>query len=400
MATKKIPFDSIYYDPKFNHRGIDEQLVADLCESMCRKLPNGEYTGLLEAIEVTHVIVPGEDGGSESKHKVTDGAHRYLALLRVRDTKEDVFSKIVPNGKIEAKIVEGDLESLKDISVTHNTHRKNLEPWEVYNEIMRRHNQGQDTYEIAGVLRIQQPRVSEFISFQDVLPEIHEKWREGVVAHHDMIQFAALSREDQESAFAAFLSGVEDAGGKKAAARKELKKKVKEKGGKREYANAGKPSRKSMETFAMRAYQGAHTASTAAERHFWNAIAAAFKVVNGQIPFDKLSVDKEYVTKKEVSEAEAALAAEAEKAERKAERAKAAKAKAAKKPKADKKPKAEPKPKADKKPKAEPKPKADKKPKAEKAAKAEKKPAAAKKTKAEPKPKAEAKPKTTAKKAK
>jgi hypothetical protein len=313
MSMKKVSFDSIVADKKLNHRGTDPGAVDVILQSLPKH-------GLITPITCMAVVRPTEDGGSEQIFKVIDGFHRFDAVKKFRKKDPEAFEKLFPNGKLEITVRDGDPEELHDQGIVANTHRKQLEPWEIYAEIVRRERLGRDQYETAADLNIQQPRIAEFLSFQKCITDVHEQWRAGVLSHNDMIQFAALEDEEQEKQLKTFLSGVEASGGKKAEARKELKKKAQE--GKREYANAGKPSRKKLESFAQHAYVNAVSSEKAADRHFWNAIAAAFKVVNGETDFKKLTPEKEWVSKKEATAAEEFVALEAERLARKAEKAK------------------------------------------------------------------------------
>lgn len=354
MATKKkIAFNSIVYDPKFNHRSLDRQLVDDLKKSIM-------VDGLLSSIECTPYIDVGEEGESVQKHKLVDGAHRHLALCELRDSTDPAeiatFEKVVPNGKFEVDLTEGDYEKLRERSVKHNTYRKELEPHEVYSEVLRLAGIGRDQYETAEILRIQQPRVAELLSFQAVSLEGHDLWRRGVLSNADMVKLASLSPEDQDTALKAFegvagAPATKEAKASKAKARKALKATASEKGSKRAYANAGKPTRKKLASYVPQIAVRAQHAKTADERAFFNALAAAFKVVNGELDFEKISFDKTYVTKKDADEAQKLLDAAAAKAAAKAEKVKAKKPKKEKAAKAEKPAKA-PKKAAKKAPKA------------------------------------------------
>lgn len=357
MSIKKVPFDDIIYDEHFNHRPIDIAYKHELRGDIERKKE------LLEHLKVAKVIVAGDDGASEVKYKIVDGAHRFHALLDLRLENADVFHTLVPGDKLEVELVEGDVSALRDRSVRHNTYRKALEPWEVYGEIRRRIAEGQDQYEIAEVLRIQQPRVAEYLSFEKVLTDGHIFWKQGLLSHADMVKLASLDTEDQEKALEAFraatgavatLAGDEassaptaplsakEVKAAKAAARKNLGKVAKEKGQRREYANAGKPTRQKLASYVPVVASRAVHAKTAGDRTFFNAVAAAFKVFNGELSFEKLDPAKTYVSEKEAKEAEKLLAEleakEAKKAEKAAKAAEKAKAKAKPKGKAKEKP--------------------------------------------------------------
>lgn len=315
MTVKKIEFATLVADKKMNHRGLDQELVDSLIHSI-------QDVGLRTPLTCVSVVRASDDGASEQCFKVVDGFHRHKALEKIFKKDPEAFAKLFPGGKVEISVAEGDVEELHDLGVIMNTHRKQLEPWEIYAEIVRRERAGRDQYETAADLRIQQPRIAEFLSFQKCITDVHEQWRAGVLSHNDMIQFAALDADEQEKQLKTFLTGVAASGGKKAEARKELKKKAQE--GKREYANSGKPSRKKLESFAQHAYVNAVSSEKAADRHFWNAIAAAFKVVNGETDFKKLTPEKEWVSKKEATAAEEFVTLEQERAAKKAERAKKA----------------------------------------------------------------------------
>lgn len=384
--SKKVPYKSIVCEYATNHRAINPEFVQELKASMLQKVA-GKSRGLLEEIKCVFTVRPGDDGMGEEVWLVVDGMHRYTALELLRNSTDPdevaAFEEIVSNGKLSINETAGDAGELRDTAVISNTHRQKLTPYEYYLEAVKR-SQYQDQYEIASVLRIQQPRVAELLSFQKLIPEIHDAWRAGELYTHDLVQFVTLDDDAQAAAFKAFSAQVQAAGGSKKEARKALKADVKAKGKKREYANTGKPSRQTLAGFVPHVYVRAHTAKTAKERDFYNALAAAFKVMNGELTFEKLSISQTYVTVKEASAAEQALAEAEAKAAAKAEKA-AKKASKPKKAKAPKPPKAEKPAKASKAPKAE-------KPKKEKAAKAPKaeKP---KKEKAAKAPKAPKKPK-------
>ena len=250
MATKKkVPFSSIIYDEKFNHRDIAEPFVEELVTSILSD-------GLMDEIECAEITVVGDDGASEHRYKIVDGGHRFAALKRIEEQSSEAFAKLAPNGKLEVKIANGDYDALRDRSVKHNTYRKQLEPWEIYAEIVRRTVLGQDQREIAAVLRIQQPRVAEYLSFQKVVAHGHELWRAGAIANADMVKLASLDDDAQEAMLAPFADAhalkSEDAKAAKSAkatARKNLKQEAKEKGQKREYVNAGKPTRAKLASY-------------------------------------------------------------------------------------------------------------------------------------------------------
>lgn len=317
----KVPFDALVYDAGFNHRPIDIPYVHELRGDMAK---NKE---LLVKMKVARMTVAGDDGASETRYKIIDGGHRYHALQDLRITDPTAFDCIAPGGKIEVELTDGDLSKLRDKSVRHNTYRKALEPWEEYAEIRRRTAEGQDQYEIAEVLRIQQPRVAEYLSFEKVCTDGHVLWKQGLLSRSDMVKLASLDSEDQENALAAFraVTGVADAKEAKAAkaeARKDLGKTAKEKGQTRSYANAGKPTRQKLASYVPAVVVRAAQAQNAVDQAFYNAFAAAFKVFNGELAFEKIDPAKSYYSKKDVEQSTKLLAELEAKAAKKAEKQK------------------------------------------------------------------------------
>lgn len=363
-VTKKVKFSDIIYIPALNSRHVDPE--SESIKRLSRDI--AEY-GLFQDLLVAPHLVDDGDGGHQQKWRIVDGARRYSALRYLEQTNEAAFKREVPDGKMTIKVYEGTQDELHERSVRMNTQREQMEPWEYQYEVVRRHNLGQDQYEIAEALNIQQPRVNEFLSFQKLLPEIVDAWKNHLLHHHDLVKFAAMEPEDQETAFREFSVTVQASGGKKAEARKALKKAAKEKGNVREYANAGKPTRQKLASYVPQIAVRAIHAKTAAERAFNNALAAAFKVFNGELDFEKISHEKDYVTQKEALAAQKEIAATEKKAAEKAE--KAAAKEAAKAPKSLKKGKG-PKAETATKPAKAAKPKKDKGPKAPKAPKAAK----------------------------
>jgi hypothetical protein len=373
MTTKKkIKFADIVYSPAFNTRAIDDNFV----ENLTKDIPK---FGLSQNLHVASHMAEDADGEMKQLWRLVDGNHRYLALDFLRNNKEEAFNKAVPGGTLEVLVIEGDVDALRDHSERMNAQRVQMQPWELMASIIRRRDAGQNQYDISEMLNIQQPRVNEYLSFEKLLPEIIDAWKSGLLHHQDLVKFATMSAEDQETAFTGFEKSVKETGGKKAKARKDLKKAAKEKGNVREYANAGKPTRKKLEGYVPFVARSAQTAEDEVTSAFFNGLAAGLKIVNGTVDFAKVSPEKSYTTKADARLADKVEAEEAEKAEAKAERlaAKAEKEKAAKK--AEKAPKAAKAPKAEKpaKVRAAKQPKAAKaekvtKPKAEKKAKAPK----------------------------
>ncbi len=368
MEIKKVAFSSIFYDPAFNPRGIDP---ANVKEKKLSILSNGYF----DPIKVTLVNELGDNGVARHRWRVVDGAHRFLALEEISKEKALEFENMFPKGQISVNIQTGDTELLRDISNVSNAYARPLTPSEIYTEVVRMSHAERDQREIAEVMNIQQPRVAELLSFQRVIPEAHAQWREGVLKHTDMINLAALKEADQVGALKAFVEGIshEGAGGK-AQSRRALRQAAEESGNKRTYVNKGKPTRAKLASYVPVIALQAKNAKTKNERAFYNALAAAFKVVNGELEFEKVSFEKEYVTDKDARAAEKALAEQEAKAQAKAEKAAAREAKKAAKA-AVAAPEEAPK-KAPKKAKAPAKAKAPQKAKAPKKAKAAKKRAA------------------------
>lgn len=336
MKTQKVQFDSLVRGD--NHRKINRANVDAIKASML--IPG---VGLMSNLEVVSSIDIGKDGEGAQKYKINKGEHRYEALCELRDSTNpehtDVFAQIVKNGKLEVDILEADSDTVKARAIVDNTGRKNLSEPEYYDVIVSLTNDGKDQYEVAALVGLQQPRVAEYLTFQKVHANGHALWRDGVIARADMLNLASLEGDAQEFAIAALgatqtAGSVADVKKAKAEARKAVKKAVKAKGGKREYANAGKPTRQKLASYVPMIAVRAATAKTAEERAFNNAFAAAFKLFNGELEFDKITFDKSYVTKKDAAEAQKLLDDAAAKAEEKAAKLAAKAAKAAEKKKA------------------------------------------------------------------
>lgn len=344
MTTKKkINFDDIVYIPKLNSRTVDMDTIPALAKDI-------EEYGLFQDILVASHLMDDGDGGMKEKWRPVDGARRYLALKMVQERNPEAFARLVPGGKLSTVLIEGDEEALFDRSIKMNTQREQMKPWEIQAEIVRRDTLGQNQYDIAEILNIQQPRVNEYLSFKRLIPEVMNAWKSEIVHHHDLVKFATMSPEDQESTLAGFLAEVVASGGKKAKARKALKKAVKEKGNVREYANAGKPTRKKIASYVPFIARSAQQAEDEVAAAFYNGLAAGVKMVEGEVAFEKLSPAKTYTTKADAKAADKLEAEATEKAESRKARAlaKAAKEKAAKPAKADKPKKAAKKAKAEK----------------------------------------------------
>lgn len=349
MSAFSVPFSSIFVKKGFNHRAVDLEKVERLSANI-------EQYGLLSIYTCVQTYVEGSEVPESKAYQVVDGEFRHRAMLLLQKRNPERFEELVPNDTITINLVEdGNVLSKSDLidrSVMSNTWRTQLEPHEVYAEIVRRHNAKQDTYEIGQVMNLQQPRVVEYLSFEKVGDKGHEAWAAGRIANSDMVKLAALSKSDQNAWLKELAEGVEAAGGDdkaakaaKAKARKSLKKDVAEKGAVREYANAGKPSRKTLASYVPHVVLRATDAVDEAEKVFFNAIAAAFQVMNGELEFDKLSPTKSYVTKKAAGEARKLLNEAAEKEQAKAYKAaaKAEKAAAKEKPAKEKPAKKAPK---------------------------------------------------------
>lgn len=364
MTVSIVSFDDIFVKKGFNYRKTnDAEKIERLAKSIAK-------VGLLQPMN----CVASYDNENEAKagkaYQVVDGERRFKALQLFREQDPEGFDAKFPNSEMGIELVTvsaADKAALRDRSVIANAYREDPQPHELYAEVIRRNGAGLDTYEIGEVLNLQQPRVSEFLSFKHVCEEGHEAWRNGQISNADMVQLAALDEEAQQ----AWLTGLQAAVAEvaedpkaakqaKANARKALKAEASESGNVRTYANAGKPSRQTLASYVPYIAVKAAESEDETERAFFNAFAAAFKVINGELSFDKVSATKSYVTKKDAAEAKKALAELEEKATAKAEKAAAkaekAKAKAAKEKKAAK-------------PAKEPKEPKAKKPAAKKAAK-------------------------------
>lgn len=354
MSTYTVPFDAIYIKKGFNHRAVSAAYVEDLSKNIAKY-------GLLSNLLCVQTFQDGEDIVKNKGYQVIDGEARLRALKQLREDDPARFDELFPNGEIAINLHEGsvsDKDALKDRSVISNTWRNALKPHEIYSEILRRSGAKQDTYEIAEVMHLQQPRVSEYLSFQNVCEEGHEAWRNELISNADMVRLAALPEEDQQAWLSNLNAAVEAAAGDdksakqaKATARKALKADVEDKGDKRTYANAGKPSRQKLASYVPLIAVRAVDSEDETEKAFWGALAAAFKVVNGELDFEKLSPSKSYVTKKDaaeakklLAEAEAKAAEKAEKAAAKLERQKEREAAKKEKAKAKAKPAKAPKP--------------------------------------------------------
>lgn len=357
MSAYSVPFSDIYIKKGFNHRAVSDEYVAQLADSI-------EKHGLLSLYSCVTTYTPDGEVKDGKTYQVVDGEARHRALTLISKRNPDRFAEIAEGGNIYVNIFDDSnvlsKHEMVDRSVISNTWRNQLEPHEVYAEIVRRTNANQDQYEIAEIMHLQQPRVNEYLSFQKVCDKGHEAWKAGLVSNADMVRLAALKVSDQKDFLKNLSSAVEGAEGDqkavkaaKAAARKALKQQQAESGETRAYANAGKPTRQTLASYVPHITLRAVESEDETEKAFFNAVAAAFQVMNGELAFDKLSPSKSYVTKKAASEAKKALAEIEAKAQAKAEKA-AAKAEkaAAKAAKADKPAKApkEPKPKASKKP--------------------------------------------------
>lgn len=329
MSTK-VAFESLEHSKKYNHRAGDnadpkhEEGIAALARSILR-------VGAYRALDV----VPGTKLKGETEvetNRVSDGDRRFRALKLIKKEHPEDFDKLCPNGKVEVNLVADDVDAARRRGIEFNTHSEGLTPRQQYLEVLKYAKKEKvdgvstvtNQYDIAELLNIQQPRVAEFLSFEEKLIEAaHTAWEEGILAPRDLVKLAALSEDKQKQAVADFRAAHKAAGkNAKAGVRKALKASAAESGNVRQYANAGAPSRQKISTFAKTSYSLAHTAKTAAERTFHNAIAAAFKVVSGQLSFDKLDPSKDYVSAKEAKDAAAFLEEQAAKAEKKAERAK------------------------------------------------------------------------------
>lgn len=333
MSAFSVPFSSLFVKPGFNHRNVKPENVERLSANI-------EQYGLLSIYTCVQTYVDGGEVPERKAYQIVDGEQRHRAMLLLQKRNPERFEELVPNDTITVNLVEdGNVLSKSDLvdrSVVSNTWRTQLEPHEVYAEIVRRHNAKQDTYEIAQVMNLQQPRVVEYLSFEKVGDKGHEAWAAGRIANSDMVKLAALSKSDQNAWLKELAESVEAAGdddkaakAAKAKARKSLKKDVAEKGDVREYANAGKPSRKTLASYVPHVVIRATDAVDETEKVFFNAVAAAFQVMNGELEFEKLSPTKSYVTKKAASEARKLLNEAAEKAQAKADKAAAKAEKAA-----------------------------------------------------------------------
>jgi ParB-like chromosome segregation protein Spo0J len=361
MSTYSVPFDDIFTKKGFNHRTVSTAVVEDLSKNIAKY-------GLLSNITCVQVFKDGEDVVKHKGYQVVDGESRFRALQLLRTENPARFEELFPDAMVFVNLLDvsaADKDALKDRSVISNTYRNALKPHEIYSEILRRHGAKQDTYEIAEVMNLQQPRVSEYLSFQEVCEEVHEAWRNELISNADMLRLSSLSEEEQQSWLSNLSAAVQAAGGDdkgakqaKANARKTLRANVEENGEKRTYANAGKPSRQKLASYVPLIAVRAVDSEDEAEKTFWGALAAAFKVVNGELDFEKLSPSKSYVTKKDAAEAKKLLAEAEAKAAEKAEKAAAKQEKAKERPAAKKeKEKA-----ATKKPAKKPAKKAGKKP--------------------------------------
>ncbi len=375
-ATKKILFSAMRCTPAKNPRGSFNQDHADALSRDIEADPNGMFMPII----VHSIIEVGEDSSAEV-FDVVAGYHRFDALTSFQERNPEGFLKKFPGGKIDCVVVEGDDERLHDVGTIENAAHLGLSPWDYQREVMRRIRRGQDQYEIATILHIAQPRVAEYVAIEGLIQELKDAWKDGLLATHDLVKFTSLSEEDQFAELAKFSGAIKalpaDASEKdkkkaKGAARKQLAKAAKEKGTKRAYANAGKPTRTKLlsyiPTIAQRALETVEL--DPAMSAFYNGLAAGLKIVNGEVNFDKIDATKTYVTKKDAAEAVKLAKAAEEKAAAQAEKAAAREEREAAKKAAKKAPK-----------KAEKAAKAPKKPKAAKPAKA---PKAAKKPKASP----------------
>lgn len=341
MNTKSVSFDDVFVVKGFNHRKVPKKHVDGLAASIARH-------GLLSLLTCTATTRPseeGEDSVPTRGYQVVDGEARFLALTSFLAADPAGFEEKFPGKKMTINLVsESEASKLRDKSVISNTYHNPLAPHEIYAEVRRRSEQeGLDTYEIGQVMNLQQPRVSEYLSFARVIQAGHVLWAKGKLSNTDMVKLAALEEDAQETWIEEFRAAMDAAGddekaakAAKATARKNLKQTTEEEGSKREYANAGKPSRKTLASYKPWIAVFAHDEDASEEhRVFYNAVAAAFQVMDGEIDFDALSPTKSYVTKKAAKEALKLLsdaeAAEEEKAAKKAEREERKAAKAAEK---------------------------------------------------------------------
>lgn len=319
-ATKKIPFSAMRCIHAKNPRGFNKD-HADALSRDIENDPNGMFMPV-----IVHPFVEATDEGAVELYEIVAGFHRFDALEMFQTRNPEGFLKKFPGGKIDCVVVEGDDERLHDVGTIENAAHMGLQPWDYQREVMRRIRRGQDQYEIATILHIAQPRVAEYVAIDSLVQDLKDAWKDGILATHDLVKFTALSEEDQYAELAKFTGAIKalpaDASEKdkkkaKGAARKQLEKAAKEKGTKRAYANAGKPTRAKLlsyiPTIAQRALETVEL--DPAMSAFYNGLAAGLKIVNGEVNFDKVDATKTYVTKKDAAEAVKLAKAAEEKAE-------------------------------------------------------------------------------------
>lgn len=270
-----VPFEDINADLSFNSR-TDYDDIESLKESIMG-------SGLLQPIGVTPV--KGATEGGEKYHLVY-GFRRYKAIQLIRDELgEDAFSTI------DARLNEGTLEELRVRNLKENIDRKNLKPAEIADAIKRMANAGLEQRDIAARLGRPQAWVSyHYKAATKLSPPAWTAFAEGKLTLEQSLNIADVPEEDQPEIVEQVLNAES-----RSEARDITKKASAEKGTRRKYKNKGRPTVKQAAQFVSdTSFDAISAGQTSKTFSFRNGMAAAFRVMLGDLNFDDVKNGDDY----------------------------------------------------------------------------------------------------------
>lgn len=274
-AIKKIPFEHLIFDEDFNARKEYEG-IEELAESI-------ETDGLLQPIGVVAKKAKEVDG--QQSYYIIYGFRRYLALSKLREKHGDnAFSEL------DVVIVDGTVQDLKQKNLKENLDRKSLKPHEIVAAIKGMVNSGLEQRDIAQRLGRPQSWVSYHNKVATKLGvEARKAFEANDLTLEQALHIADVPEEQQSEVVEAVVTAET-----RRDARKIAKTASKEQGGRRTYANKGRPTAKNLTQFVQDASFDGTGPSESVDNKFWNGVAAGIRVALGETEFDKLAVESNY----------------------------------------------------------------------------------------------------------
>lgn len=273
--VKQIPFEYVTCDDAFNSRKEYEE-IPELADSI-------QQAGLLQPIGVTP---KAKSSGSEQEYFVVYGFRRYKAICLIRDKYgPDAFSEI------PAVIKTGTLQELKQNNLRENLDRKSLKPHEISEAIKAMVNSGLEQRDIAARLGRPQSWVSYHYKVATKLGVAASKAFEENNLTLEQALYIADVPEDEQAEIVTTILDAET----RNEARQIAKSASKKAGGRRQYANKGRPTAKNLvQKIRDYSFDATSPGISGAGRAFYNGVIAGMRVALGDTESTTISPEEDY----------------------------------------------------------------------------------------------------------